>query len=182
MSNVIIQEQLREWNREMIGRLLLATGIVGILGAVVVALALLPAYIDARTERVHREEALAAIQAETEQGAKTAGGRVDRNTLLAVRKRLQAFEEISKGQRVAEAIAFVVERRPEGMQIRSLNYMREEKEGLLDLGGSVDDRALLRPYADEFKGKELFTRATIPITSLARLEGGAFSISTAGPF
>lgn len=183
MANVITPQELRAWNREATGRFALATGIIVAIASVFAALAIFPAYIEVRTERMNREAALQAVQDETEQAAKSAaGGKVDRNTLSAVRKRLQAFEYFSKEQQIAEAIAFVVERRPKGMEIRSFNYVHKDGAGTLDIAGSIADRAALKPYAEQFKDKEPFSRATIPITSLARLEGGTFSLAISGSF
>lgn len=182
MANVIATENLHSQNRELLGRLILTASVICILGALITLLSLLPAYIDARTERVARETTLSAFKMVFQKNGEVPMGNVDKDILTKARSRIKALEHIGKTQRVGEAIALVIERRPRGVQIHTLNYTKNDKVSTLDIIGTVADRAVLKEYAGAFKGKDPFSEAIIPLSSLARLGGGAFSLSVIGEF
>lgn len=182
MANVIATEKLHSQNRELLGRLVLTASVICILGALITLLSLLPAYIDVRTERVARETTLRAFKVGVQKNDEALVVNVDKDILTEARSRIKALEHTGRIRRVGEAIALVIERRPRGAQIHALNYTKNDTVSTLDIIGTIADRAALKEYAGALKGKGPFSEVIIPLTSLARLGGGAFSLSVIGEF
>ena len=180
MSNILPQELITTRNRQALVRALLVASIAAVFISCVVVLAVLPAYIDARVERIAREEGLQALGGNPSGAA--AKGRTERETLDVARRRAESLEHIGKKQRVADAIALAVESRQSGVTVKSFNYVRKMNEGTLEIAGTVSDRLILKEYTDRLKGKDPFSKVAVPIGSLAKVEGGLFSLTATGVF
>jgi hypothetical protein len=176
MANVILLEQLRAWNRETIGRLILTASAAIVVTSIVTVLALLPSYIDTRASVVALTTFRDATPAGNSETAPT-----ERSTLNGARKRLAALDVLGAEYRLAEAVALIIDLRPQKTRIHAFVYVREGKKGTLNITGVIENRTLLKGYA-ELKGREIFSNATIPLASLAGSDSGAFSLSVTGDF
>ena len=177
MANVISPEQLRAWSREMNDRLVCTASATIIFISTMAALALLPAYIDVRADVA----ALTAFRDVSVSSATTTPS-VDAGALSQANKRLAAITITSGEQRIADAIALMIDIRPNGARIQSFVYTQGDKVSTLDITGTITDRSLLKGYAETLRGRDLFATTLVPLASLAGSDSGEFSLSVTGNF
>lgn len=162
--------------RATVGRAVSMGALVCTCAAIAVILGLVPAYMTVHTERVARDAALAALQDAKE------GEHSDRETLLVARKRTAALQAIGKKGELSTALSLMLASRPKGVALRTFVYAHKDNAATLSVSGTAPDSATFRQYTDVLKGKTPIDKVTVPLTSLANLEGGAFTISVSGAF
>ncbi len=177
MANVISPEQLHAWSREMNVRLVCTASATIIFISIMTVLALLPAYIDVRAD-------VSALTAFRDAGvaSTTTTPSADAGALVQANKRLLAITTASTEQRIGDAIALMIDMRPNGARIQSFVYVQGDKISALDITGTITDRSLLKGYADTLRGRDLFATALVPLASLAGAGSGEFSLSATGNF
>ena len=181
MSNVITKVALHENKRDQMARLVVVACNAITLSLAVAVIALLPAYIDARAERLSREVELGALTNTTD--TKGAGdGQEEGMVLSAASARAKALHIVSEPQKISEAIEIAIATRPKGTRIESFTYAHLEKGGTLDITGKMDDRSLAKGYAEDLKGRALFTDVSVPLSSLVQISEDAFTLTVRGNF
>ncbi len=169
MANVLTDTLHRSHTHAQIAQVLFTTAGALSFAAVVIALALLPAYIRASS----------AAEA-ARYGAATAAenNKADRAALIAARKRIAALEDIARQPRTVELIGGVVKSAPVGVSLTSIHYSHKTDETTLSLAGSAARRQAGQEYVRILQTTGLFSSVAIPLTSLARAEDGSFQIAT----
>ncbi len=168
MANVLTDTLHRAHTQTQLAQVLITTAGAFSFAAVVIALAILPAYIRAQ----------AATEA-ARYGATTAAenNKADRAALILARKRISALEHIALQPRTVELIAAVVKSAPAGVVLTSINYSHKVDETTLSLSGSATRRQAAQEYVRLLQAQGLFSSVSIPLTSLARAEDGSFQIA-----
>ncbi|MBP9669677.1 MAG: hypothetical protein KBE09_05310 [Candidatus Pacebacteria bacterium] len=169
MANVLTDTLHRAHTQAQLAQVLITTAGAFSFAALVIALALLPAYI----------RASAAAEA-ARYGAATAAenNKADRAALIAARKRIAALEDIARQPRTVELIGAVVKSAPLGVSLTSIHYAHKADETTLSLSGSATRRQSGQEYVRVLQTTGLFSSVSIPLTSLARAEDGSFQIAT----
>ncbi|MBI4067818.1 hypothetical protein HY413_00210 [Candidatus Kaiserbacteria bacterium] len=176
MANLIPQEQLKTQSRAMVGRAVLTGALLCFFASIAVIFGLVPAYMRAHTERIAKAEALAALQSAKD------NDRSDREILLAMRKRTAALGTIGKKAELSVAFSMLLSNRPKGVALRTFVYGRKDGASTLSVSGAASDPSAFRAYSEALKGKAPIDKVTVPLTSLANIEGGAFTITASGSF
>lgn len=168
MANVLTDTLHREHTHTQLAHVLITTAGAMLFAALVIALALLPAYIRAQ----------AAMEA-ARYGAMTLAesNKADRAALIAARKRITALEDIARQPRAVELISAAVTAAPAGVVLNSISYVHKADETTLSCAGSATRRQSAQEYVRLLQAQGLFSQVSIPLTSLARAEDGSFQIT-----
>ena len=175
MSNLITQAKGHGYT--VAGRALMVGSLAIVFIAGVLALGIVPTYLEGHSARAEREAVLAALRdgsVDTE--------RTERQVLSDAKKRAAALQAIGAPQRVREALELVVVDRTKGITLRSLTYTHKDDGSTLILSGKATDANVFKAYTAALKSKSLFQKVSVPLSSLANLEGGDFSLTLSGSF
>lgn len=177
MANVLPQEERRELKQRQVIHLLLVGAVMCVGIALVLALAVLPVYVQtkigtlSKSDEQMRQEAL---RAESE--------KAERDELISTKKRTSVLASIGKETEPIKALTLALGNKKEGITITSVSYNHKNKLGTLTLSGVVLNRQLLQEYIQALQTETIFTDVSVPIASLTRTEAGSFDIVISGTF
>jgi len=160
----------------MVSSAVLMGALICLFSTVVVILGLMPAYMRAHTERSTKAAALEALQSAKD------SDHSDRELLLTARKRTVALGAIGKKSELSNALSLILDNRPKGIALRTFVYTHKDAVATLSVSGISSDASAFRQYIEWLKAKKLFDKVTVPLTSLASIEAGSFTVSITGSF
>jgi len=141
------------------------------------SLALLPAYILIRVDRVSLESQNRAL----EESVSASHGNKDRDDLIEARKKMDAINTVFESDGIAiETVATLVDRRPSGLLINSIQYSYKDGRRTTRVSGTIENRAQMQQYAVSLEADSLFDSVTVPVSSLADSSEGIFVITASG--
>lgn len=176
MANLLSPKQLKIRRSEYTNVVLTGAFMVISVATFIAVLALLPAYILIRVDRVSLESQNQAIA----ESVSAAQGNSDRDQLIEARKRIEAINGALEESNMASLIMrALVERRPNGLRIQSVQFTSREKD-TVRISGTMESRAQMQRYADSLSSDSLFESVSVPVSALADADDGIFVITTVG--
>lgn len=185
MTNLLPQDIAKKQRRRFLmrGILLLSLLIFGF--SAVAMLALTPPLVLIRANAAALEEEIRTL----DNSLSVRQERVEREELSAAREQIDALSDVFDADReLTEALRTAIERRPDGIALERIHYSRLHTEdengerGELAVSGTAPDQDALSEYIASLEGARLFTSVDLPLSTLARVEGGTFSITITGSF
>jgi len=176
MANLLSVEQLRIRRTEYTNRILTGSFIIIAAASLIASLALLPAYILIRFERISLESQNQAIA----ESVSLSESNTDRDVLIDARKRIEAIDKtLHNTGAVALLMRTLIERRPEGLRIQSVQFTSREKN-TTRISGTMESRAQMQEYIAALSASSLFDSVSVPVSALADAADGIFVITASG--
>jgi len=128
------------------------------------SLIILPLYVQFYSERIG-VSAEVSVLSESVTAEKS---RLDRDELIAARKRIDAIEIPTSREGVAAKILrAVVERKPPGAHITAVEYIFKSGNGVVQISGTVQKRADLQTYVSSLELDSLFSSVSVPASAFS---------------
>jgi hypothetical protein len=182
MANLLPPEVQRSIFNRMLARVALVTSVLlSLVGGMAIA-AVLPAYITLTTQQSSLAYEIA--------GLNTIGTSADiagRASVSASNKRIRAMQAIfAVPQKLTDAIDLIDAAKPKGMTIEHIGYdpgdNASSTERVMTISGIITDQNTEDVFLNSLRSDSLFTRAEIPISTLANADKNAFTIVMHGNF
>jgi len=177
MTNLLPAEVIKKRRSRVVMNVLLTFGGLCSLMALVLTLSVLPAYLQAYTEKKGFE-----AYAATQEGVRATAQRAERDALVSAKKRSAALIAIAHEGSFSQAITAAIERRVKGIGITSFSYSHKDGGSTLSLTGVTPGRQTLQEYVRTLEAEPLFEKVDIPISALTRTEEGTFDVLITGTF
>jgi len=176
MANLLSVEQLRIRRAEYTNRILTGSFVIIMSASLIAFLAILPAYILIRSERVSLESQNQAIA----ESVSASQSNSDRDDLIDTRQRIEVIDKTLNSSGVAlQIVRSLVELRPEDLYIQSIQYTAGKRD-TTRISGVVESRARIQEYISSLNTSGLFDSVSVPVSALADAADGIFVITASG--
>ena len=175
MTNVLPREALAAQSSALRARLLFGVSATFTLAALILALAVAPAFISAQVQ-------VAALNSEISR-SKAAATQGEQGVLTAAQKRVAALTDVAKGTQAGAAITRLLADRSADISITNIQYQRIKSDtAKLTVSGNAKSRQSVQLYAQKLQTEPLFSSVSIPVSSLTTSEQGKFDLVITGAF
>lgn len=169
MANVLPPEKKKILAARLRARFIFTTAVVLCAGALVAALALVPAFVSVRIALSSLPESEVSETARDDQakGARAAA-------LVAALGPISHATSSAPVESVTAALAL----KPAGMSISGVRYSK----GKIELSGVAANRAAVSVFRDALEADARFTTVAVPVAALVGTQEGRFTITLSGAF
>lgn len=174
MSNLLPEHAEESVVRANLARLGVGVGFVLLAAAGAAALSLVPSYITLRAETNVLKASMLAL--------KDPAGNDETGRDEIARARAEAASVASMGEaKVVPAIETIVEKRPQGVHIKTVVFVRGAQNTIV-VSGIAPSREAIAAFRDALKNDPRFTSVSVPLDELAGGVDGSFHITLGGVF
>jgi len=171
MANLLPALYARTIWRFYMARLILATALIFIIGAMLAALSLVPAYWTLRTSEKAAPMAPGSIDQTTQQ--------TDRVTLISATSYTTALLAIvSASTTPSAALTEILNVKPQAIGIDRIAYT----QGSIVIGGSALTPSTLEQFRSTLAANPLFKQVSVPVSALVGADQGRFTLTLTGAF